>query len=75
VPTGVFKSDYYGKPQSRTDRLRASVHMRDSYGGRETQSYAGRSDGGRGEPRPDEHEADVDPADTSDGLPTRGTQP
>jgi capsular exopolysaccharide synthesis family protein len=75
VPTGVFKSDYYGKPQSRTDRLRASVHMRDSYGGRETQSYAGRSDGGRGEPRPGEHEADVDPADTSDGLPTRGTQP
>jgi tyrosine-protein kinase len=73
VPTGVFKSDYYGKPQSRSDRLRASV-MRDGYGGREVQRYAGRSDGERGESLPGEHEADVDPAETPDGLPTRRTQ-
>jgi tyrosine-protein kinase len=73
VPTGVFKSDYYGKPQSRSDRLRASV-MRDGYGGREIQRYPGRSDSERGESRPGEHEADADPADTPDGLPTRGPQ-
>ena len=37
VPTGVFKNDYYTKPQSRTDRFRASVRGRSESGaGRDT---------------------------------------
>ncbi len=43
VPTGVFKNDYYTKPQSRTDRFRASVRAR-------SESGSGR-DAARGRPR------------------------
>ncbi len=73
VPTGVFKNDYYGKPQSRTDRFRASVRNRESSGGgsgRDVPRYpSGRSEGGRGG-----DEVDDDGVDTPDGLPTRGSQ-
>jgi capsular exopolysaccharide synthesis family protein len=73
VPTPVFKNDYYGKPQSRTDRLRASVLNRDVQGERDTPRYsAGLPDGVRSEPRPGENEAGGDRAEAPDGLPTRG---
>jgi capsular exopolysaccharide synthesis family protein len=68
VPTGVFKSDYYGKPQSRADRFRASVRTRDGQSGRETPRYAA----GGSEPHPGE--ADGDRAEAPDGLPTHGPQ-
>lgn len=75
VPSGVFKNDYYGKPQSRADRFRASVRNRDGQGGRETPRYAaGRPDGVRSEPRPGEAEAGGDRVEAPDGLPTRGQQ-
>jgi capsular exopolysaccharide synthesis family protein len=68
VPTGVFKSDYYGKPQSRADRFRASVRTRDGQSGRETPRYAA----GGSEPHPGE--ADGGRAEAPDGLPTHGSQ-
>jgi capsular exopolysaccharide synthesis family protein len=75
VPSGVFKNDYYGKPQSRADRFRASVRTREGQSGRETARYAaGRTDMVPGEPRPGENEPDGARAETSDGLPTRGPQ-
>jgi capsular exopolysaccharide synthesis family protein len=75
VPSGVFKNDYYGKPQSRADRFRASVRNRDGQGERETPRYAaGRPDGVRSEPRPGEDEAGGDRVEAPDGLPTRGQQ-
>jgi capsular exopolysaccharide synthesis family protein len=73
VPTSMFKNDYYGKPQSRTERLRSSVLNRDVQGERDTPRYSvGRPDGVRSEPRPGEDEAGGDRAETPDGLPTRG---
>jgi capsular exopolysaccharide synthesis family protein len=69
VPTGVFKNDYYGKPQSRADRFRASVRTRDGQGGGETPRYAA----GGSEPHPGG--ADGDRAEAPDGLPTHGSQP
>jgi capsular exopolysaccharide synthesis family protein len=69
VPTGVFKNDYYGKPQSRADRFRASVRTRDGQGGGETPRYAA----GGSEPHPGE--VDGDRAEAPDGLPTHGSQP
>jgi capsular exopolysaccharide synthesis family protein len=69
VPTGVFKNDYYGKPQSRADRFRASARTRDGQGGRDAPRYAA----GRSEPR--SGDADVDPAEAPDGLPSHGSQP
>jgi len=73
VPSGVFKSDYYGKPQSRADRFRASVRNRDAGSVHETPRYAtGPGDGG---PRRDEDDADHGGADAPGGLPTRGSQP
>jgi capsular exopolysaccharide synthesis family protein len=68
VPTGVFKSDYYGKPQSRADRFRASVRTRDGQSGRETPRYTA----GGSEPHPGE--ADGGRAEAPDGLPTHGSQ-
>lgn len=68
VPTGVFKNDYYGKPQSRADRFRASVRNSDGQSGRETPRYAA----GGSEPRPGE--GDGDRAEAPDGLPTHGSQ-
>ena len=73
VPSGVFKNDYYGKPQSRTDRFRASVRQRD--GGRDAPRYAaGRSDVVHSEPRAGEDEGEGDRAEAPDGLPTHGSQ-
>jgi capsular exopolysaccharide synthesis family protein len=69
VPTGVFKNDYYGKPQSRADRFRASVRTRDGQSGGETPRYAA----GGSEPHPGG--ADGDRAEAPDGLPTHGSQP
>jgi capsular exopolysaccharide synthesis family protein len=75
VPSGVFKNDYYGKPQSRADRFRASVRNRDGQSERETPRYAaGRPDGVRSEPRPGEDETGGDRVEAPDGLPTRGQQ-
>jgi capsular exopolysaccharide synthesis family protein len=75
VPTGVFKSDYYTKPQSRTDRLRASVRNRDFSVERDTQRYpVSRPDGVGSEPRPSDDEDGATRAEAPDGFPTRGRQ-
>jgi Mrp family chromosome partitioning ATPase len=80
VPTGVFKNDYYTKPQSRTDRFKASVrNLTESGDEREGPRYAAGRGGG---PRPDLGGGDVrlddggpDGSESSDSLPTRGSQP
>ena len=76
VPTGVFKNDYYGKPQSRTDRIRATVLGRPEAtpSGRDTPRYVPERSDGNGGPRRVEDEAEYGGIDTPDGLPTRGTQ-
>jgi capsular exopolysaccharide synthesis family protein len=75
VPTGVFKSEYYTKPQSRTDRLRASVRNRDFSVERYTQRYpVTRPDGAGSEPRPSDDEDGATRAEAPDGFPTRGRQ-
>ena len=79
VPTGVFKNDYYTKPQSRTDRFRASVRGRSESGAgrdtvREADHDAPRYAAGRGG-APAGDEVDFDPPESSERLPSRGTQP
>ncbi|HKY67115.1 MAG TPA: AAA family ATPase [Acidimicrobiales bacterium] len=74
VPSGLFKTDYYTKSQSRTDRLRASVRGRES-GGRYT---AGRGERAAEATPADDEEYDSEASATDTGpesLPSRGTKP